>query len=175
MARTLDDALADAEQRGALTSTHSADRWRDYARKHGQAAAAGWVDALESAGPPASGAVMAGRRVGSRSVTVPLAARPRMSDDTSLFAPNGLLAELSRDRPALVAAAKAEDPTPPALFGDEDLPPFTASGLDPRMLADLPWPLRRPVAQATTLSAAYALVEKYAGVPEMTKTDLGAG
>jgi len=40
------------------------------------------------------------------------------------------------------------------------------------MLADLPWPLRRPVAQATTLSAAYALVEKYAGRPEMTKTDL---
>jgi hypothetical protein len=71
-----------------------------------------------------------------------------------------------------VAAAKAENPNVPALFGDADLPPFTASGLDPRMLADLPWPLRRPVAQAPTLSAAYALVEKYAELPEMIKIDL---
>jgi hypothetical protein len=58
------------------------------------------------------------------------------------------------------------------LFGDADLPPFCASGLDPRLLADLPWPLRRPVAPATTLAIAYALVEKHAGIPEMTKTDL---
>ena len=74
----------------------------------------------------------------------------------------------------LTVAWRAEQlsPNPPALFGDQDLPPFTASGLDPRELASLPWPLRRPVAQASTLSAAYALVERYAGVPEMTKTDL---
>ncbi len=95
-----------------------------------------------------------------------------MGDDPSLFAANGLLAEHERDKPALVAAAKAEDPNPPALFGDQDLPPFTASGLDPRELASLPWPLRRPVAQASTLAVAFALVDRYSGVPEMTKADL---
>ena len=165
MTRRLDDALAAAAERGVLTS---AERWHGYGRQHGEQAAVEWVDRLTGTGQPAGCSVNAGRS------GYGVAARPaaRMSDDLSLFAANGLLAELSRDKPALVAAAKAEDPNPPALFGDEDLPPFTASGLDPRELAALPWPLRRPVAQAPTLAIAFALVQRYAGVPEMTKTDL---
>jgi hypothetical protein len=79
-----------------------------------------------------------------------------------LYAPNPLLAQLRRTRPALVAAAMLEDPDPPELFGSSPLPPFTASGLDPQVLASLPWPLRRPAAAMAKLRDVYSLVEKYA-------------
>jgi hypothetical protein len=99
----------------------------------------------------------------------PSAAPP---EDPLLYAANPILDELRRDRPALVEIAMSEDPNPPRLFDDADLPPFTASGIDPSVLASLPWPLRRPVAAAHTRADAYALVEKYAGSPGMARADL---
>jgi hypothetical protein len=91
-----------------------------------------------------------------------------------LYAANPILDEMRAARPALVAAAMADDPSPPRLFGDTDLPPFTASGLDPQVLASLPWPLRRPAAAMAKLSAVYALVEKYTGeAAPMSVVDLG--
>jgi hypothetical protein len=174
MTRSVEDALDDAYQRGALVSASRAGHYREYARRNGEQAAVELLDMLASVRPPAAGTVHA-RRGAFRVVDAQRPANPRMGDDVSLYAPNGLLAEMSRDKPQLVAAAKAEDPNPPALFfefGNEDLPPFTASGLDPHMLAGLPWPLRRPVAQAATLSAAYGMISKYADQPEMTKTEV---
>jgi hypothetical protein len=94
--------------------------------------------------------------------------------DPVLYAANPLLDEMRRDRPALVSAAMAEGPNPPRLFGGSDLPPFTASGLDPRILATLPWALRRPAAAMPTLKEAYELVERY-GDPDsagMASVDL---
>jgi hypothetical protein len=79
------------------------------------------------------------------------------------FSVNPLLDEMRQQNPALVQAAEAEDPNPPRLFGDRDLPPFTASGIDPHLPAGLPWALRRPVAAAPTMKGAYELIEKYAG------------
>jgi hypothetical protein len=52
----------------------------------------------------------------------------------------------------------AEDSNFPRLFGGCDLALITASGLDPQVLASLPWPLRRPVAEASTLKTAYELI-----------------
>ncbi|HEX7163225.1 MAG TPA: hypothetical protein VF223_18570 [Trebonia sp.] len=89
--------------------------------------------------------------------------------DPTLFSSNPLHDELRQSRPALVAAAERDNPDVPRLFGDRDLPPFCASGLDPAILATLPWPLRRPVAAMPNLTAAFNLVEKYSGEPEMTR------
>jgi hypothetical protein len=77
---------------------------------------------------------------------------------------NPLLDEMRQQNPALVDAAMADDPSPPKLFGDRDLPPFTASGIDPHLLGGLPRALRRPVAAAPTMKGAYELIEKFAGV-----------
>jgi hypothetical protein len=169
MARTLDDALSDAYERGALVSASRADHYRAYAREHGQEAGVALLDQLH--GIPALAA--AGRPATRHFATVPPAAAaiPRGADP-DLYAPNPILAELRRAKPALVAAAMAEDSNPPQLFGDADYPPFTASGLDPRLLASLPWPLRRPVAAAATLAEAWHMVDKYAGTPDMAKVDL---
>jgi hypothetical protein len=89
------------------------------------------------------------------------AAAPPPADAT--FSVNPLLDEGRVHYPALVDAAMADDPNPPRLFGDRDLPLVTASGLDPHLLGDLPWMLRRPVAAAATMKAAYEMIDRYTG------------
>ncbi len=81
------------------------------------------------------------------------------------YSVNQLLDEMRQAKPELVGAAMADDPDPPKLFGTTDLPPFTASGIDPQVLASLPWPIRRPVAEAPTLQAAYELADAWRRAP----------
>ncbi|SET33279.1 E3 binding domain-containing protein [Geodermatophilus poikilotrophus] len=45
-------------------------------------------------------------------------------------------------------------------------PPFTASGIDPKALLDVPAPVRPAMAAAETTAAAYALRERYAGMTD---------
>lgn len=158
--RPPEQIIAAAVQRGAVSESRAG-----YYRA---LAAAGedisYVDDLAGTG---GGEVYAAGGVGT---TVNPPQMPHRADtDPTLFAVNPLFEELSASRPFLVSAAMAENPNPPKLFGDRDLPPFTASGLDPNILMQLPWPLRRPVAAAGTLKAAYVMVEKYAGAPELTR------
>ncbi len=47
-----------------------------------------------------------------------------------------------------------------------ELPPFTASGIDPKALLDVPAPVRPAMAAADTTAAAYALRERYRGIPD---------
>jgi hypothetical protein len=174
MTRSLDDALADADQRGALHSAHSAERWREYSRRHGQAAAVAWLDQVTGTGRPA-GTVMAGRSGYPGRGQPPMAALPATpppENDPDLYASTARLAEMRRSKPGLVAAAMAEDPNPPRLFGDRDLPLICASPLNPQVLASLPWPLRRPVAEAPTMAIAYSLISKYADAPDLVRMDL---
>jgi hypothetical protein len=140
-----------AVQRGAIAPERAA-YWRALAET-GEGDTA-WLDVMVSVHGPQP--VRAAGQV-RRYVDVAAAAPP--GQDPILYSANPVLAELQRDKPALVAAALRDDPNPPRLFGDRDLPAFTSSGLDPSVLAGLPWPLRRPVAQATSLAKAYALVE----------------
>jgi hypothetical protein len=168
--RTIDVAVADALERGAITQ-ESATWWLSQGNDAVDtvdmltgspvlAAAAPWgpqrrvaTDGYGPAGPVTAASVPPGA-------------------DPALYGPNPLLEEVRGLRPELVQAALAENPDPPRLFGNADLPPFTASGLDPVHLARVPWPLRRPMAEAPTLAAAYQLQAKYEDNPDMARVDL---
>lgn len=163
MSRTAEQAIADALDRGAISEAR-AGYWRT------RPDAVEWLDGL-----PGSPVMAAARRQERSFATVgdgPIAAAAPPGADPALYAANPLLYEMRRDRPALVTIAMADDPSPPTLFESGDLPPFTASELPPSVLAGLPWPLRRPVAEAATLKDAYALLQRYADNPELAHTDL---
>lgn len=52
----------------------------------------------------------------------------------------------------------------PTLFPNgQDLPAFTASGIDPSALLDVPWQARHALAAAPTAAQAYAIVEQCSG------------
>src|SRR5215472_11793799 len=138
-------ATTAAVARGALTEA-GARRWQS--RAEAGEDVAGIVGQLAAVLPP--------RQVAAAMAHAPAGADP------ALYAANPLHVQMRRSKPALVAAAEAES-APPRLFGDRDLPAFTASGLDPSVLASQPWPIRRQMAAAPTLAAAYELADKYAG------------
>ena len=71
-------------------------------------------------------------------------------------------AEQDRQRAAAHRAAFPAPKPEPAW----ELPPFTASGIDPRALLDVPAPIRPAMAAAETTAAAYALRERYRGMPD---------
>ena len=73
---------------------------------------------------------------------------------------NPLLARLQRES-WQVAASAAEARPVPSLFEQGDVPAFCASGIDPQSLLALPWPIRHPVARATSRAEAYAIAEQY--------------
>lgn len=95
--------------------------------------------------------------------------RPNPGDPA--YAANPLLAEVQRSRPALAAAARAENPNPPELFGSRSMPLVTASGIAPTLLLSLPWQIRRAVAAAPTMAAAYALIDQFGDDPGMASQD----
>jgi hypothetical protein len=64
---------------------------------------------------------------------------------------------------AVVTKARARAPQP-TLFGAGDLPPFLASGIDPRALLSVPWQARHTLAAAPTPAAAYAVTSDFAGL-----------
>jgi hypothetical protein len=76
---------------------------------------------------------------------------------------NPVGARLAHERPAEVAAARQAGLREPTLFPSGELPPFTASGLDPSVLLHVPWQARIAVARATTVVEAYSLLNEYAG------------
>jgi pyruvate/2-oxoglutarate dehydrogenase complex dihydrolipoamide acyltransferase (E2) component len=76
---------------------------------------------------------------------------------------NPLVAKAHAERPgqAVKAAAKAPAPT---MFASGDLPAFTASGIDPQVLTQVPWNARHTLAQASTATDAYKIVEDFVGM-----------
>lgn len=59
-------------------------------------------------------------------------------------------------------AARAADPAP-TLFATGDLPPFTASGIDPQVLLSVPWQARHAIASAPSQAEAYQMLQDYSG------------
>lgn len=67
--------------------------------------------------------------------------------------------------------------TAPKMFmgGSEDLPPFTASGLDPRLLLKLPYQVRHYAAAEPSLAAVHGLFEQYVDMPHARLDHQGLG
>jgi hypothetical protein len=84
--------------------------------------------------------------------------------DPRWYALNPAVDELRTGEPTtFAAAAKHNTAPPPTLFETGDLPPFTASGIDPQLLADVPWMARHRVAATANRTEALAMIEDLAG------------
>jgi hypothetical protein len=89
---------------------------------------------------------------------------PPAGVDPRLFAANPLV-EQARQEPGgqqVVDAASKRTP-PPTLFSGGDLPPFTASGIDPQELLTVPWFARHAVAAIDSKDEARELIDVYSG------------
>lgn len=164
MSRTTEEIIAAAVERGAIPPGR-AGYWRAAAARGEDITILDHMTAVPGITQPPAGPVRAaaGRRPPVRAGTA--------------WAPNPLLAELRATRPAVAAAAEADGP-PPQLFDTGPLPAFTASGIDPAVLAGLPWQARRPVAAARTAAEAWDLAEKAGdplGLQELGKHPENAG
>lgn len=80
---------------------------------------------------------------------------------------NPLVDELAETNPAVHQMAMGEAP-PPTLFASGDLPPFTASGIDPQVLMKLPYTLRHAAAAESDPAAVLGILEEYASDPMFT-------
>jgi hypothetical protein len=77
---------------------------------------------------------------------------------------NPVGARIAEERPTEFARARTANREPePTLFPSGDLPPFTASGIDPSVLLQVPWQARVALAGAGTLAEAYKLLNDYGG------------
>lgn len=63
------------------------------------------------------------------------------------YGPNPMLEDLKQASPAAYKAALKKAGPPPTLFESGDLPPFTASGIEPGLLMKLPWHQRHRAAE----------------------------
>ncbi len=98
------------------------------------------------------------------------AAAPAAPRDPA-YARNPLVDEVLRQYPQFATRGKVADR--PTLFLSGDLPPFTASGIDPTILLNVPWQARNAVAAAPTMPEAYRLLTNYTADPEAAYYDLG--
>ena len=91
-----------------------------------------------------------------------LAAATAAPTGAAVFGRNPVVAAAAaRDVHAYTAAAAKA--APPTLFAGGDLPPFTASGIDPAKLLSVPWQARHAIAAAPTTGEAYRLQQDYSG------------
>lgn len=70
-------------------------------------------------------------------------------------------AYLTREALALQAAGRGPEPT---LFAAGDLPDFTASGVDPKVLLRAPWNARQSLAAEPEAARVFAIIEKFNGL-----------
>jgi len=79
---------------------------------------------------------------------------------------NPLLDDAEQAQPALAAVARKTNGPPPTLFESGDLPPFTASGVDPQHLMRLPFRTRHAAATEPSPAAVLRMVETHGPDPD---------
>lgn len=104
-----------------------------------------------------------GRPVAAAAGDPPAPGGPALAEPDA-YAANPLVDEIRSRNPALYAAALADGP-PPQLFESGALPPFTASGVDPMLLARLPWQARLAAASAPDRGEVLEIIEETQGDP----------
>lgn len=145
---------------------------RDVLAARERAAGAGReAPAPQAYAPPRSPAA-----VSARSVEVPSEFARDLLVTIDPFGPNPLLEDLRQANPAWAAAAEAASPAPGMFESGGDLPPFTASGIDPTELWRVPYVARHAVAAAETPAKALQILEDVAGLDfDSALADYGAG
>lgn len=83
--------------------------------------------------------------------------------DPAWYAANPALDEVRQTQASVFAAAVRLNPQPPTLFESGDLPPFCASGIDPALLADVPWMARHRIAATADRAEALRMIEDVSG------------
>jgi hypothetical protein len=87
------------------------------------------------------------------------------SPNVDKMADNPLVADRVASNPLVAGMAARERPAP-TVWHSGNLPPFTASGLDPKILMTLPIGVRHHAAQLGTKGEVFALAEEVAGNPD---------
>ena len=87
---------------------------------------------------------------------------------TDTYGPNPYVTDLSA-RSIGVFEAASERQAAPTLFAGGDLPPFTASGLKPEILTDLPFTMRHAAASEQSTTKLLDWVERAVAERESTK------
>ncbi|YCK81225.1 hypothetical protein M1D89_19470 [Arthrobacter sp. D3-18] len=85
-----------------------------------------------------------------------------LNDPTAL---NPLYELELQQRPDLVEIAIKEAPIP-TMWATGDLPPFTASGIDPEMLRHVPWQARHAAAAEPDRAKVLGMIDNYQGGAE---------
>lgn len=78
---------------------------------------------------------------------------------------NPMVSSVSAKDPTTFTAASERSPAP-TLFASGDLPPFTASGVDPQILSRLPFGMRHHAASEPSAAAVLSMVEEVASAPD---------
>lgn len=71
-----------------------------------------------------------------------------------------------RQETAARALSAPREPAAASTLAEQPLPAFTASGIDPKVLLDVPAPVRPAMAAASTRADAFALAERYSGMSD---------
>lgn len=144
----------------------TATRWRNRIAEAGEGAASaieyvidvlapGSAVALTASGTPAIPATAAATSAAAG------ARRPAGTDPR--YALNPVLDEIAASQAKVYATALQHNPQPPTLFESGDLPPFTASGIDPSALAEVPWQARHHIAAEPNRAEVLAMIEEVSG------------
>jgi hypothetical protein len=86
---------------------------------------------------------------------------PTMTVQVDPWSVNPLLDDAKQAVPSAVDLATVSNGDPPTCFESGDLPPFTASGVDPANLGLLPWRVRHAAATERDSARVFALLERY--------------
>lgn len=108
-------------------------------------------------------AASAAARAQTPSLPAGRVAAATQSDLTGLYARNPLIAQVQTERRVYASAVEASGGATPTLFHSGDVPAFTASGLDPNLLLQIPWMARHAAAAETDRARVLELFEELSG------------
>lgn len=88
------------------------------------------------------------------------------------YAANPLIDVVKAQHPELITAQSKLSPMP-TMFVTGDLPPFTASGIDPEILNQFPWSQRHAMATDPDRAHVLRMLEEYADQPDYVFSSSG--